>query len=223
MHDLQGNGKTPGKRGVAPGGYLSMLEDIDIVRSRIAAEQPDVPCFLYGHSLGGNLVANHLLRNKVSDRYTKVVITSPFLRLHQSLPQAMGTTLRIIGKAMPQFTLHRVLRPYLLSHDIEFLAEINQENLHHSLLSAQLLMEILDAGEYAITNAGRLDLPTLVLQGEADQIIDIRGTYEFIKQADKKVSAILYPDQYHELQNETIRDLVFHDILSFLETDLADA
>ncbi len=73
-HDLRGHGRSQGKRGHTPS-YSHLLNDIENLLKRARREYNNLPIFLYGHSLGGNLVVNYLLR-RGSSELTGAVITS---------------------------------------------------------------------------------------------------------------------------------------------------
>ena len=62
-YDQFGHGKTQGKRGHNPG-YKAVLDCIDIVINKANAIFGDIPVFLYGHSMGGNVVINYVLKRK---------------------------------------------------------------------------------------------------------------------------------------------------------------
>ena len=77
-HDHQGFGKSGGRRGHVSR-LDSVLDDIDLALAEARNRYPDVPQFLYGHSLGGNLILNYTLRRKPV--LTGVIATGPWIRL----------------------------------------------------------------------------------------------------------------------------------------------
>ena len=58
--------------------FNAFMDDIAILMGEYAQRYAGLPCFLWGHSLGGVLVANYVLRRK--PKLTGVVITSPGLK-----------------------------------------------------------------------------------------------------------------------------------------------
>ena len=62
MFDLRGHGESPGGRGHTP--FNRTMEDIAACFAYAREQIPDVPRFLYGHSLGGLLVLTYALRLK---------------------------------------------------------------------------------------------------------------------------------------------------------------
>ena len=66
-HDHRGHGATrapdaPPGRFAATGGAASVLADVDAVHDRIAAEHPGLPVIVFGHSMGGLIALNWLMR-----------------------------------------------------------------------------------------------------------------------------------------------------------------
>lgn len=78
VYDNFGHGKSGGKRGHCPS-YEALLALLGEILEKANSFFPNVPMFLYGHSMGGNLVLNYALRNKTN--LNGVIATSPYLRL----------------------------------------------------------------------------------------------------------------------------------------------
>ncbi len=74
--DLRGHGKSQGQRGHAPT-YEAFLDDIAQLLDEASARFPTCPRFLYGHSLGGNLVLNAILRRRPP--LNGAIVTGPLL------------------------------------------------------------------------------------------------------------------------------------------------
>ena len=64
-YDNFGHGKTKGKRGDCPS-YEALMKMIAQALNKARHIFPSMPIFLYGHSLGGNLVINYVLREQPS-------------------------------------------------------------------------------------------------------------------------------------------------------------
>ena len=77
-YDQFGHGHSQGKKGHHPG-YDYLLDSIEHLISKASVLFPSKPVFLYGHSMGGNVVINFTLRRK--HQLKGVIATSPFLRL----------------------------------------------------------------------------------------------------------------------------------------------
>ena len=69
--------------------------------------------------------------------------------------------------------------------------------------------------------AGRLKTPMLLLYGSSDRIADPEGAKAFYKNAgcnDKKIYE--YKGYYHEIFNEKEKELVFRDLVGWMESQL---
>ncbi len=76
--DLRGHGKSPGPRGHTPS-YEALLNDVNFFLNEVDKNFPELPLFLYGHSLGGNLVLNYVISRQ--PKLKGVIVTGPWLRL----------------------------------------------------------------------------------------------------------------------------------------------
>lgn len=99
--DLRGHGRSGGRRGHTPS-YEALLDDIDILLSRVADRYPRRPVFLYGHSLGGALAINYVLRR--SPRIQGVIATAPWLRAVVEAPPLKAMLARMLEPILPTYT-----------------------------------------------------------------------------------------------------------------------
>ena len=83
--------------------------------------------------------------------------------------------------------------------------------------SWRLTIGFFDAGESALAKANELQVPTLILHGEADQVTSIDASIEFAEKAGEKADFKSFPKCYHELINEPERDQVAAAILSWVQ------
>ena len=84
-------------------------------------------------------------------------------------------------------------------------------------MTARLGAELLGAMERIGAEANRIHLPVLILQGDADRLVDPSGArrlYEKIASLDKKL--IVYEGFYHEVFNEPQHDRVLSDVEQWL-------
>src|SRR5690606_13087284 len=76
--DQQGHGRSPEPRGRVRS-YQSLLEDVAAFLNWNRELYPTVPTVLLGHSMGGNLVINYVLRDYPQP--TRAIASSPMIRL----------------------------------------------------------------------------------------------------------------------------------------------
>ena len=223
VHDQRGFGEMPDMaprqkkkaRGVIPG-YVYLLEDIKTLRSKIETWHPGVPVILFGHSMGANIAANYLLKypdNKL--QYSKAILEAPWLRLHRPLPKFTTSLARLIGRASGKFTIQARLNLNDISRNTDIIKTLGNDGVYHNRMSLRLYAEVVEAGEYALTNAAKITLPTLLLCPGADKIVCPEAIREFSARAGKNVNLVEYPDAYHCLHADIVNVEVMATVLDF--------
>ena len=211
--DNFGHGKSGGKRGHCPS-YGALLDLLETMIEKANEHFKNLPLFLYGHSMGGNLVLNYGLRHKES-RIQGIVATSPYLRLAFKPPLWK----MVLGKLMlgiwPSLTMPSGLDPKGISRITEEVKSYLEDPLVHDKVSPMFSFPIMEAGDWAIANASRLKVETLLLHGMADPIIDFRGTEEFHRNS-KKTTLKLFEGGYHELHHDACKNEVLSTIQIWL-------
>lgn len=198
QYDNIGHGKSGGKRGHCPS-YEALLNILDEIVVKAKARYSDLPLFLYGHSMGGNLVLNYVLRRDIN--LNGVVATSPYLRLAFQPPQWKMVLGKLMLNLYPSLTLPSGLDPNGISRIPEEVTRYESDNLVHDKISPMYSFPIMDAGEWAIASAGKLNIDTLLLHGKADSIIDFHGTQEFHQNA-TTTALKLFNGGFHELHHD---------------------
>src|SRR5882724_7141751 len=101
--DLRGHGRSAGKRGHAPS-YGTLMDDIDLLLGAARERFPGTPLVLYGHSFGGNLVINHVLRKLPA--LAGLIATSPALRPAFAPPPWKLRLGRLLYRTWPSVTMY---------------------------------------------------------------------------------------------------------------------
>ena len=137
--DLRGHGKSGGARGHTPS-YDALMDDIADFLVWIEKRYPNVPRFLYGHSMGGNLALNFSLRRKPD--VVGVIATDPWLKLAFDAPALQITLGKLMNNIAPGFTQKSTLDTAALSHDQKIVDAYKNDPLVHSKISARLFINI---------------------------------------------------------------------------------
>ncbi len=211
--DLRGHGLSEGKKGHAPS-YLRLMEDIDLLVHRTREYFPEVPVFLYGHSMGGNLVLGYAVGRSL--QMAGVVSTSPWLRLKNELPGVVMIPVRGLSKIAPAMTIHTRLDAAGISHDQEVVKKYVEDPLNHDIISLRLFFEIHDAGLRLIREGGAVNVPVLVVHGSDDPITDPEGSRLFVGKAKGDVTLKIFNGLYHETHNEPGKEKVFEYINNWM-------
>lgn len=205
--DHRGHGKSSGKRG-----HISSTEDyfsdIEYTMETAKKEYPNAPLFLYGHSLGGNMVLNYSLRKKPP--IAGVICTSPGLAVGEPLPPAKLFLAKILKTLLPSMTMDNGLDVNNLSHDLQVIKKYQEDPLVHPMISAKLAMDMFSNGDWVIENASNFSIPLLLMAGSEDHIINVEKVKEFAKKVPEKfITFELFPGLYHEIHNEFEQEKVF--------------
>lgn len=218
--DQRGHGQSEGKRGRMPS-YSHLLDDIDLILSDCESSFPSVPLVLYGHSMGGGEVLNHLLFRE--SKYKAVIATSPWLISQRSPPGFLMPFIQLLDKGFPNLCLKTKLNADLLSHDKKVVDDYRNDTLVHAWVSVRLFYQAYRAGYKALNHASLVSKPLLLLHGGFDQITSANASEQFAENAGSQCQLHLFQDAFHELHNDSCKDEVFDLILNWIRTTVIDA
>lgn len=211
-YDNFGHGKTSGKRGHNPN-FEALLDCIEFNINKAKELNPEIPVFIYGHSMGGNLVINYTLKRK--HNLKGVIATSPFLKLAFEPPAWKMFLGKILLKVAPSITLGNEINPGHVSRDPKEVEKYNNDKLVHGKISPNYSLVILETGAWAIDNASTLQIPMFVMHGTDDKIISHKGSEQFCKNS-SLAELHLIEGGYHELQNDICKENVLQQITNWL-------
>ncbi len=235
--DLRGHGKSDGPRGHTPT-YDTLMDDIGRLLDEAAARYPGLPRFLYGHSLGGNLVLNYVLRRcsnqrasedvtlsaaERSRRVAGVISTSPGLRVTKPLPPLQVALAKVMNKLNPGMQMANGLALEGLARDPEVIRAYTGDLLVHNKISVRLATGMLEAGEWALTHAAEFPLPLLLVHGTKDILTSANASEEFAARAPANFCTLkLWEGFYHETHNEPEKAAVLAYMVDWLNAILVD-
>jgi len=210
--DMRGHGKSEGVRGDVPS-YESYLNDIDHFLEEAKLCYPNKPFFLYGHSLGGNLVINFVLRRH--PHINGVIATAPALRIPPPPPFKMFLA-RTMRNIWPSFKQKTDLDMNLGSRTPAAVKYYKTDPLSHGLISVRMFFGFYEAGLWALEYASEFPLPLLLMHGSADGITVPVASEEFASKIKSGCTFKLWPGLYHNLHDEPEKEEVFKFIISWL-------
>ncbi|WP_298318901.1 alpha/beta hydrolase [uncultured Aquimarina sp.] len=212
-YDNFGHGKSSGTRGYCPS-YNALMEVIEIVYHKANEIVTDLPVFLYGHSMGGNLVINYILRN--NPKITGAILTSPFLRLAFQPPAWKIMMGKLFQKIAPSITLPSGLDVKAISRVTEEVEKYKNDTLVHDRVSPNFSLPIIEAGKWAIDNAFQLETSILLAHGTEDQITDYSASKEFAEKTDY-VQFVSFDGGYHELHNDLEKEKLISIVTTWIQ------
>jgi alpha-beta hydrolase superfamily lysophospholipase len=215
--DQQGYGRSEGQRGHAKDAEV-LLDDIGLLLEKARELYPKTPLFLYGHSMGGNLTLNYVLRR--TPALQGLIATSPWIRLAFEAPALKVMAGRLLRKFMPTLSLPTGLAANFLSHNEAVVQAYKNDPLVHDKLSAAAGIALMEAADWLNRFGGVVTVPLLLLHGTGDKIISPAATKEFAGRVAGDVTHHEWPGLYHELHNEAEQFEVFEYTLAWMRRRL---
>jgi len=217
--DHIGHGKSEGIRV-----HVERFEDFtDTLRTFIDMVRewhPDKPIFLVGHSMGGLISAAYLLEHQAE--VSGAVLSGPSVKVPENISSATIFMGKMLSALMPKAGL-LALEAGGVSRDAAVVqAYINDPLVYRGKTTARLAAEMLKAMQRVSTEAGRITLPVLIVQGGADRLVDPSGAqmlHDKVGSKDKTIK--IYEGFYHEVFNEPEHPQVLSYVEGWLESHLS--
>ena len=215
--DLRGHGKSSGKRGVCYK-YDLLRGDAESLLKFSAQQFPELPQFLYGHSMGGGLVLNHIL-NRGAGGLSGVIASAPLLTTPEPLPKALGLIVRMLTKMAPIVTLDNSISGDKISTLPEEQAAYESDPVNHGRLGVGLAEGILGGGEWVLSQAKSWNTPLLLMHAKEDKLTSFASSEEFARLAENCIFRG-YENCEHEIHNDIARADVYREITAFIQDRL---
>jgi alpha-beta hydrolase superfamily lysophospholipase len=209
--DLRGHGRSPG-RPVFVKHYAELASDIDSVVKHFSGG----PAFLFGHSLGGQLVlwtAQHLPLE-----LSGLIVSSPWLALAFAPPQWQVLVAKKVNRFFPGLRFSTGIRTERLSGDQAHLDSLEDLDLLHKFSTVRFYLEATNAA-LEIIETPAIDFPVLFAYGDADQVTSWQVAKDYFTRLRAPSKTFkTYPGFRHELHNETERRQVLADYVKWMES-----
>ena len=216
--DHYGHGKSDGRMGYVER-FSVYLDGVSALLGRIQTEQPRLPLFLVGHSMGGLIAAAFLLEHQAT--FQACVLSGPAIKSDQAPPAVVIALIRLISALAPTVPLIQ-LDASGVSRDQNVVdVYVNDPLVHHGKLSARLIAEMSGAMKTTLASASEIKLPMIFMHGEADVLTAPSGSEEMFKKVSSPDKTLkIYPGLFHEIFNEPEKETVLADMSSWLEAHL---
>ena len=213
--DLCCSGRSEGKRGLMPS-FNTFMDDIDLLLKQAELRFPGIPVVLYGHSMGGTLVLNYVIRR--SPGVKGVFVTSPWLLLKNKPSKFLISIIRILSEVFPNLTISTGSSSGAdrISRDKEVVKDYLNDPLIHNRISLKMIISLQDAAAFALKNASKLKLPLLLMHGSSDQITDPEGSKQFSESNRNSFTLKIWEGLYHEMYNEPEKEEVFNYLMNWI-------
>jgi len=207
--DLRGHGRSGGKP-VFIRRYHELAADVKSVVDYFGTSSS----FLFGHSMGGQLVLWTAQRYKMN--LAGLIASAPWLNLAQPPPTWQIFLARLLNGSAPGFRFSTKVDRTHLSHDQGHLDSLEDLDLLHNFVTVRFYFEALRAAQQIIDDPV-IDCPVLLLQGGDDRVTSqaaVEAFYTELRAPAKDLK--IYPGFFHELHNEIGRSEVFKFLLEWM-------
>ena len=213
--DCRGHGQSGGKRAHVDR-FDEYLSDLDLFLARVKEQAKDLPVFLLAHSHGGLIGARYLLDHP--DAVRGAVLASPYFRLKMQVPALKVAAGKLISRVLPSLPMGNELKPEMLTRDVAIQEQTRGDPLYLHVATPRWYTEHLVAQDAVMRRATEFVTPFLMIFGGADGIADPAAGREFFEHATSKDKQHKqYDGLVHELFHEPERDLVFRDVVGWLD------
>lgn len=212
-YDQRGHGRSGGERGFLPA-YDLLFEDANVVFGYAREENPGIPVFLFGHSMGALAGVGYCI--KYPDMVSGAVLSG-------TLCADSNGQLKNIPPGLDPFMKVPNGFAGLLSKDPEVGKAYAEDPLVLKQIAAGTFLEMKKAVEWFNSNGNlkKITCPILILHGGGDLIVspeDSRHLYASVSSRDREIR--IYEGLYHEILNEKTRDEIIAGICEWIEKRL---
>lgn len=214
--DLRGRGKSDGERFYVEN-FADYVSDLAAVVEQARLHDPALPVFLLGHSAGGVVACFYALEHQ--HELSGLICESFAFEL--PAPNFALAALRGLSHIAPHAHLVR-LKSKDFSRDPAVVGAMNNDPLIAGEAEpTQTVAEMARASGRLKDLLGQITLPVLILHGTADKVAKPSGSQHFFDAAgsgDKSLQ--MYEGQFHDLLNDTGKELVVSNISQWIDRRL---
>ncbi len=215
-YDRVGHGQSGGKRGHVTS-YDRFMEEVDLLLDLAHQEMPGLPTFLYGHSMGGNITLNFLLRN--SPKIEGAIVTGSWIYLGDPPSNFLRGVIKVLAAIIPALSIPTKLDPKLISKDPAEVKKYMEDPKVFTTITLKTGLEMLKASDF-LKQPHHSKIPLLVMHGADDQVCLPKGSEEFVRNFEGDIQYIKWPGRYHEIHNEYNREEVYAKVADWISSKI---
>lgn len=207
--DHRGHGRSEGEE-TFYSDFNELLDDTNVVVDMAIEENPDIPVFLLGHSMGGFTVS--LYGAKYPDKKLRGIITSG------ALVKDNGKLITSVDRNLDPHTK----LPNELGSGVCSVKEVvdwyGKDPYNTSTFTTGLCYSICDGLDWFADKMKDFAYPVLMMHGEKDGLVSVQDTMDFFATAASKDRQMkIYGGLFHEILNEYCRDEVIADVIAWMD------
>ena len=213
--DHRGHGKSGGPRGFIPD-MQRAVDDVEQWYRRARAEQPQLPAFIFAHSMGSLIGLAFVLRQPEGLR--GIALSGTAIHGERRAPAPLVSLLLLAARFMPRLRLSPRGRTDVLTRDEGKLREWQEDALvEKRMWRIGTSAAMLRLARQLCASAHAIETPLLAMHGGADSLTPASGARYLVEHAASADATLkVYPGLRHELVNEIERDEIIADLRDWL-------
>lgn len=213
--DHRGHGRSEEERGHIEK-FEVFLEDMDAFVDYIQGQHPELPLYLFGHSMGGLISFSYGILHP--EKIRGQIFSGAALGRPEGTEWIPNWTFKWIKRFLNRYKVYPVLSRRG-TRNMEIRKYSGGDPLVLKYATAGFFYEFIGRGvQFAQENAARFSLPCLFLHGTDDRIIPHKFSSDIFKKISSEDKELkFYEGLYHELVQEPEREEVMKDILAWLD------
>ena len=218
-HDHQGHGLSGGGRGDVER-FSDYADDLACVLGSLRDRHPGTPLVLLGHSMGGVVAVQFLLRTRVGLPVAGLVLSSPGFVPVVPIAAWKHLVARMLVRAWPSLSLPTGIVPEQLSRDAAVVRAFREDPLNYGKVSLRWYTQFVQACRDCLGRAEQVGLPMYAFHGTDDSVSALSGTEQFVRTARSPDKTLrIWPGLLHETLNEREpeRSHVVEELVAWLE------
>jgi len=202
--DLTGHGPDANPR-THVDSFDVFVDEASEACAQAASLQPEVPLFVWGHSMGAIIALHFAVRRERS--LAGLIVSSNSLEVFKKSLNPLHPFFLFASRVIPRARIPLGLDSKKMSRDEAVQRAHANDPLIVPTASLKLIVEFAKACESARADASQIEQPVLIVHGEADEVAPASGAqvlFDALGPIDKKVK--VFPHLRHEVHNERPAD-----------------
>lgn len=211
--DLTGHGKSSGRKAYI-NRFQDYVQDLNDMKKKLEMA-PDLPTFIYGHSMGALVLISDVLLNKA--KYAGVIFSAPALKIQEDLSPFLQKISGVMSIITPKLKTV-VLDSSKISRDPIEVDKYQRDPLNYREGTyARTGAEIIKTTKICADLFHEFELPVFITHGSADGLTDPSTSQQFYDECSSEDKTLkIYDGLYHEIMREPEKDEVVQDIIDWI-------
>lgn len=214
--DHRGHGRSSGLR-THFDDFAHPVADLHQLYTHITQQQPALPVFMFGHSMGSGISLLYALKYQRGLR--GLVLSGTVTNVEDGKHPVLLAASQWLGRWLPKARVVPSSPTSVLSTDPAVVRAVDEDPLNdHQRLRVGMAQKMVELGRFVRAHADELKLPLLIIHGEDDVLTPPSGShamYALAGSPDKTLHT--FPGLRHNLVDEIGHEAIIAEIIAWLK------